>query len=496
MSTSEDYLKLRQTIIQKDRLLRRENYPRTPLTPKESQAESFLRQLRAQEAVRFWKEGKDGVHLFPGMEFLTAKSIIDRTSLFKIIRRMPKGALLHIHLGASVKASALLDIALEHPELHIRTSETLKSDRETQPLPDFRPFSSRQGSITDLSSSDYLPNTWVPLQEARASCSLGVAEFDAWIISSLTINPTEAYGTHNTVSKIWKKFQSTFDVSEGILSFFPIWKRYFRELFQSSMEDGIMYIESSYNFPTIFQPDCVTRVSNAEFLQLFDEVINEVKMEMKKQGREGHFQGAKIIYSCMRTMTAKDLDTSLDKCIQLKQAFPHLISGITLVGDENALQPLTYYLESLLRFKQKQVDLNLDIPFFFHAGETLGDGDRADDNLYDAILLGTKRIGHGFSLPKHPFLLEMCREKQIAIEVCPISNEVLRLTTSMPMHPLPVFINHGIPVVIGSDDPAVFGNMGLSYDFYQIFVSSEICNLSTLKALASDSITTFYSSPL
>lgn len=39
--------------------------------------------------------------------------------------------------------------------------------------------------------------------------------------------------------------------------------------------------------------------------------------------------------------------------------------------------------------------LGLDIPFLFHAGETLGDGSPEDQNLYDAILLGTKRIGHG-----------------------------------------------------------------------------------------------------
>lgn len=73
-----------------------------------------------------------------------------------------------------------------------------------------------------------------------------------------------------------------------------------------------------------------------------------------------------------------------------------LKAGFDLVGDENVLQPLTYYLEPLLRFKEKQRELGIDIPFFFHAGETLGDGDHADENLFDAILLGTKRIGHGF----------------------------------------------------------------------------------------------------
>lgn len=48
-----------------------------------------------------------------------------------------------------------------------------------------------------------------------------------------------------------------------------------------------------------------------------------------------------------------------------------------------------------MKFRARCEKLNLDIPFIFHAGETLGDGSEADMNLYDAILLGTKRIGHG-----------------------------------------------------------------------------------------------------
>ena len=72
------------------------------------------------------------------------------------------------------------------------------------------------------------------------------------------------------------------------------------------------------------------------------------------------------------------------------------IIGFDLVGSENDLTPLIDYVEPLLRFKQKTYELGLDIPFIFHAGETLGDGDQVDSNLYDAILLGTKRIGHGY----------------------------------------------------------------------------------------------------
>jgi adenosine deaminase CECR1 len=54
-------------------------------------------------------------------------------------------------------------------------------------------------------------------------------------------------------------------------------------------------------------------------------------------------------------------------------------------------------MEPLLRFKERVEQLGLDIPFIFHAGETLGDGTHADMNLYDAILLGTKRIGHAYA---------------------------------------------------------------------------------------------------
>jgi len=70
--------------------------------------------------------------------------------------------------------------------------------------------------------------------------------------------------------------------------------------------------------------------------------------------------------------------------------------GFDLVGHEDALHPLIYYIKPLLWFRERQREEGVDIPFIFHAGETLGDGTEADINLYDAILLGTKRIGHGY----------------------------------------------------------------------------------------------------
>ena len=47
-----------------------------------------------------------------------------------------------------------------------------------------------------------------------------------------------------------------------------------------------------------------------------------------------------------------------------------------------------------------------------------------DQNLLDALLFNTSRIGHGFALVRHPVAKGLSRRKGVAVEVCPISNQV------------------------------------------------------------------------
>lgn len=114
---------------------------------------------------------------------------------------MPKGALLHVHLDLTVGARTLLDIALRHPAIHISSPEPITSANMTLIRPNLRPTPTNSiTSVTSLTDPAYHPDAWIPLATAREKfdATLGGPDgFDWWLISKMSINPSEAYVTHN-----------------------------------------------------------------------------------------------------------------------------------------------------------------------------------------------------------------------------------------------------------------------------------------------------------
>lgn len=95
-----------------------------------------------------------------------------------------------------------------------------------------------------------------------------------------------------------------------------------------------------------------------------------------------------------------------------------------------------------------------------HAGEVGG-----PEKIREAVdLLHVERIGHGIAAAQDPALMDVLAERRVPLEICPQSNictgtlakQLQTSTAAIERHPLPQLLRHGIPVVLSTDDPAMF----------------------------------------
>jgi len=121
---------------------------------------------------------------------------------------------------------------------------------------------------------------------------------------------------------------------------------------------------------------------------------------------------------------------------------------------------------------------------YLHAGETYS---RSNTELYDAILLGTKRIGHGFGLIMHPDLIEIVKRENICVECCPASNKILGYQHDLRTHPARTLLANGVKVSLNPDDHGFFDSPGVTLDYVLAYLAWDL-NVCDLKQLCLNSI--------
>lgn len=333
----------------------------------------------------------------PALHFFKARDLIKESPLFSLLQKVPKGAALHVHDLAMVDVEWLVKNVTYRPYLYICFTENQ--------------------SMRFIFSSEWprtLPycSPWELLEKVRATM-VNSTELDDSIRRNLTIftdlDPDVLYPTQDV---IWGRFEQAFLAVSGLVSYAPVFRDYYRQGLGEFYADNVMYLEVRALLPQVYELDGSTR-DRRWALKTYQEVTKQFIAE------HPDFFGARVIFTIHRGVNTTVMKQTVEEAMELKRNFPDFMAGFDLVGREDQGRPLWYFRNELSLPSERGQTL----PFFFHAGETNLEGSDVDQNLLDALLFNTSRIGHGFALLRHPVSKELSRKRGVALEICPISNQ-------------------------------------------------------------------------
>jgi len=172
----------------------------------------------------------------------------------------------------------------------------------------------------------------------------------------------------------------------------------------------------------------------------FDDMLDAINRGIDRANRDYGIL-ADIRIDLVRNFGSDNAMQTLD-AVERK---PDNIVSVDIGGSEHKFPPQPF--EAVYE-RAKQMGLHL----VAHAGEAAG-----PKSIWDAIkYLDVERVGHAVSAIDDPDLMKFMKERNIAIEACPVSNVRTRVVQSMKEHPIREFYDYGLLVTVNSDDPTLF----------------------------------------
>jgi adenosine deaminase CECR1 len=295
----------------------------------------------------------------------------------------------------------------------------------------------------------------------------------------------------------WKDLGPMFGMAGTNLVLYQNYTRmHLQAMFESALEENVQYLEARVTGLGMYVlDDSVSgghRVIDNQDGDLWFQTATEEVEKFKKKHVE--FIGYKEIVNGKRYANADQVENDLSRAFRLRQKYPHMIGGFDLVAEEDKGYSLLFFIDDFAKIHAE----NKTLPLYLHTSETSWPNDLMTslhpldpvstlDNVYEAIILGAKRVGHGLGFIKHPYLMQVLKDRKIAIEVNPVSNMLLGYVTDQRQHPAVTYIRYGIPVVLGADDPGTMGYDEFTVDWYEAFMAWGL-RLVDLHSLAINSL--------
>lgn len=513
----KDYERQRAELIAREASLSWDFICKRDASPTEEKANQILQAMRKHDDENVYgKEPSRGGYRgqehkrFMGDHFLYNVDLINKTLLYQVAKKMPKGAHLHIHFNANLEPSFLINIAKNMERMFITSDIPLVREGDQSEPGYYDNFDRSRIRFTMLSKENeeqtgtgnlfdpnYVAGKWQPMSFQRFLKDFGQyytkCSADQWLIDKLVFHEEEAHGWLQTSEGAWDRFNARTQMMKGLFNYETAYRQYTRQCLHEFTRDRIQYAEIRVNFmennqlwtdegKKLGKQDKEgTHEKETDNEQILKIIIDECGKFFEDSGDKEdvpYFAGIKVIYCTPRSFEPQQLQKLLDECLEFKKKKRYekwiaggllqysllwwtceltVPPGFDLVGEEGAKKyPIKKFIPQLVKFKEDCRASKVEIPFLFHCGETLDIGSNTDGNLYDALLLGAKRIGHGFALTRHPYVMEQMKRDNVCLELCPISNEILGLTPRVKGHAMYNLLANNVHCTVNTDNGTLF----------------------------------------
>ena len=176
---------------------------------------------------------------------------------------------------------------------------------------------------------------------------------------------------------------------------------------------------------------------------LLEAVLDGFAAGAERAAAHGRPSAAAVILGINRGLDGQAAERSLD--LALRYAGRGVV-GLGLAGDE-ANHPASDFSDIFRRA------LDAGLRAVPHGGE--GAGPQSVRACVEE--LGASRVCHGVRAVEDPTVLELLRQREVCLDVCPSSNVSLRVSESLQDHQLPRLVEAGVPVSLNSDGPLFSG---------------------------------------
>lgn len=172
----------------------------------------------------------DPANYAPGLHFFVARPLIERSAVFRLLRRMPKGAMLHGHNTAMVSGEWIVQNLSYRPDMLRCTT----ADGELRLT--FRRVAWHQCTTE-----------YVRVVDQRAAASDQRA-YDEQLERNLNMFSEQPHLDYPDVNAAWKAFDKIFRIVSDVITYEHTFRVLYRRMLQEMYDDNVMYLELRTGF--------------------------------------------------------------------------------------------------------------------------------------------------------------------------------------------------------------------------------------------------------